>query len=85
MKSEIKNRRWYSYTKGNPLNPKSYAIATVLPGCSTGTEICAIYAKGYAAYPDEFSERLKVNIANALISGVPQPADSDYKYVVLKK
>jgi hypothetical protein len=65
MSDKIINKRWYAYVHGNPLSPKSYFLINIEPGFNKGTQIAAIFAKGYAEYPDEFSPKMKTHIANA--------------------
>jgi len=84
MSSKNKKKRWYAYIHGNPLSSESYFMITVQPGFGTGTQIASVFAKGYAEYPEEFSPEIKIHIANALATGVSQPAGSEKTLVLLK-
>jgi hypothetical protein len=84
MGDKHKHKQWYVYIYGNPLNPESYQLVTVTPRCVNGKNICAIYADGYEGQPFDFSNKLITHIANAIATGLPQPAGADPKIVVLK-
>jgi hypothetical protein len=85
MDNKHKNRHWYAYVHGNPLIPESYQLTTIRPWCTNGKTLCAIYAIGYDEQPEEFSPKMKMAIANALVSGMPQPIGSEELLVLMKQ
>ncbi|SEB22389.1 hypothetical protein [Pedobacter hartonius] len=84
MDNKYKNRHWYAYVDGNPLNPENYQLTTITPWCTNGKNLCAIYTIGYDEQPEEFSPKMKMVIANALVTGVPQPIGSEVLLVLMK-
>jgi hypothetical protein len=70
------SRAWYAYVGGgtDPRLISSYNITTTKPQCTVGGTICSIYAYAGGANPVSLSANLQSYIANALSSGVPQPA-----------
>jgi hypothetical protein len=84
MGDKSRYKHWYVYLYGHPLNPESYQLVTVKPRCSNGTNLCAIYADGYEDQPFEFSNKLKMHIANAIALGEAQPYDSEWPVVLLR-
>ena len=79
-------RFWYSYVSGDERVPSSYSLADVTPTCLNGPQMCAIYATGGGETPNAFSQRLQNYIANALITKIAQPQDTNTfkKYVYVK-
>jgi len=84
MGDKYKHKQWYVYIYGNPLSPESYQLVSVRPTCANGRNICAIYADGYEDQPFEFTNKLKMHIANAIATGSAQPLGGN-PYVVLLK
>ena len=84
MADKLKHRKWYAFLGGNPLIPENYQITTKRPQCSSGKNICAIYARGYDEQPEEFSTEMRIHIANALVTGASQPMGSSTPEVVLR-
>lgn len=81
---KIKKWHWYVYITGNPLLPESYYWVDATPLCSSGKSICAIYTRGKYEQPELFTQELKMHIANALVSGQPQPTGAESPVVLLK-
>jgi len=79
-----RQKRWYAYVYGNPLDPENYQTSTIYANCFSGSAICAIYSEGFDDQPFEFSNKMKTNIANALVSGNPQPPTGNPYTVILK-
>jgi hypothetical protein len=69
------SRAWYAYIGGSasPFSITSYNL-TVRPLCTVGNNICAIYAYAGGSNPVSLSSNLQTYIANALTSGIAQPA-----------
>jgi len=84
MGDKSRYKHWYVYLHGHPFNTESYQLVNLKPRCSNGKNLCAIYADGYEDQPFEFSNKLKMHIANALAIGEAQPADSESHIVLLR-
>ena len=84
MADKFKHRHWYVHLGGNPLEPENYYLVSKTPMCSSGKNICAIYALGFGAQPEDFSPNLKTAIANGLVTGMPQSTKENVTIVVLK-
>lgn len=84
MGEKYKHRKWYVYLGGSPFNTDNYQLTSSTPTCSNGKNLCAIYAKGYAEQPEEFSQAMRIAIANAFATCQRQLTESGIPIVLMK-
>ncbi len=79
-------RAWYSYDgTGLKDQPSSYFFSSVAPNCTSGNNLCAVYAYYGGDYPAAITAHLITYIGNGLSSHLPEPTDvGAKKYVYLK-
>lgn len=77
---------WYAYNDfEDPMLPGSYYLVDTIPNCVLGgCKLCAIYLDQSASVPAVLPRSVRVYIANALISLVPQPSEGDLQFVYVK-
>ncbi len=84
MEDKSNKKYWYAHIHGNPFDASSYFRLSIQPEFNIGNHIAAVYAKGNEHRPDDFSNKLKTLIADALASGVSQPHPSEPTIVIMK-
>ena len=69
-------RSWYAYKGLNsPIElSNSYYKVDGRPGCSDGSQLCAIYAENGGQHPKVISDNIKRYWSNAMVQFVAQPA-----------
>lgn len=82
-------RYWYVY-KGSGFDPfmaSSYVWVPGFPGCTTGSQLCAIYSPGNHSVPQPIANpsNLHYYISDALVGdGNPRPVDGPPYFVYMK-
>ncbi|WP_152620405.1 hypothetical protein [Pedobacter lusitanus] len=69
-------RQWYAFTHGDPLIAENYFRTNVQPAFEIGERICAVYTKDNGIHPRGFTNEMKSIIADALVTGIPQPTNA---------
>ena len=81
-------RSWYAYvSSGLSVElPGSYSLVTGIPGCTDGSQLCAVYANSGGNFPSSISQNLQRYISDGLVKLTAQPdSPTNSKYFVVFK